>query len=77
MRLICGPSVFKPYASCQEMGREADEVFLADEVFALEKMLKNMQRYEPEKRATAEELVESDWMVRFGLPSRRGFGISE
>lgn len=62
---------------CQQMGREEDAHFWKDEVFALEKMLRSMLQYEPEKRATAEDLVRSDWMVRFGLPSLREFAIAE
>ena len=36
-----------------------------------------MLQYEPEKRATVEDLVKSDWIGRFGLPSLREFGIVE
>lgn len=67
----------RPLLLCvQEMGREDDEEFLRDEALSLYEMLSAMFTYEPGKRATAQEVVKSDWMNRFGLPALREYGIS-
>ena len=47
----------------QEMGRENDAEFLADEIECLEKILRAMFEYEPSKRATIGEVVASEWML--------------
>lgn len=57
----------------QEMGRENDAEFSADEAVSLEKMLGSMFTYEPAKRATAGDVVGSDWMRRWGLPALQKF----
>lgn len=44
----------------QQMGRENDPRFTADEARSLEKMLRAMLAYDPRKRATATDVVESD-----------------
>ena len=60
----------------QEMGRENDPEFSATEIESLEKMLKGMLEYDPAKRATIGAVVESEWMVKWGLPSLHKFGIA-
>ena len=57
----------------QQMGRENDPEFSADEAMSLEKMLRAMLTYDPTKRATARDIIESDWMHRWGLPALRKF----
>ena len=54
-----------------ENGREIDVNFPDLERHCLENMLSAMLEYEPAKRATAKDLVESEWMLRWGLPSLR------
>lgn len=53
----------------QEMGRALDPTFSTDEIQSLERMLRAMLVYDPAKRATALQVVESDWMTRWGYPS--------
>ena len=60
----------------QEMGRENDADFLADEIESLEKMMRAMLEYEPSKRATIKEVLASEWMLRWGYPSLQRYGIS-
>ncbi|KAL8951482.1 MAG: hypothetical protein Q9222_002536 [Ikaeria aurantiellina] len=60
----------------QEMGRQADPKFSAAEAESVERLLFSMLQYEPAKRATAEELVESEWMLQWGLPAMKAFNIS-
>ena len=55
------------------MGRKDDPDFSENEAVSLEKMLRYMLTYEPAKRATAEEVIKSDWMVRWGLPALQKF----
>ena len=52
-----------------QMGRENDSEFSEDEAKSMEKMVRTMLTYEPTKRATAREIMESDWMTRWGLPA--------
>ncbi|KAL8720610.1 MAG: hypothetical protein Q9225_002545 [Loekoesia sp. 1 TL-2023] len=58
----------------QENGRESS-IFSAGEVECLEKLLRIMLEYDPLKRATIEQVVNSDWMERWGLPSLQTFDI--
>lgn len=53
----------------QQMGREDDAIFSPDESVALEKMLRSMLEYNPSKRATIEDVINSDWFTRFGRPA--------
>ena len=57
----------------QEMGREKDAEFSADEAVSLEKMLRAMLTYDPAKRASAKDVAESEWMSKWGLPALRTF----
>ena len=59
----------------QEMGREEDADFTAEEIECLEKMLRSMFEYYPAKRAVIGDVVKSEWMVRWGLPSLAKFNI--
>ncbi|KAL8791174.1 MAG: hypothetical protein Q9195_006013 [Heterodermia aff. obscurata] len=56
-----------------EMNGRKDPEFSAAEIESLKKMLRAMLEYEPSKRATINQVVESDWMVRWGLPALRKF----
>ena len=56
-------------------GRENDVDFSDLERRCLESMLRAMLEYEPSERATAADLVKSEWMLRWGLPSLRDFGL--
>ena len=56
-----------------ENGREIDAEFSDLERRCLENMLKAMLEYEPTKRAMAKDLLESEWMRQWGLPSLRDF----
>ena len=58
----------------QRNGRK-DPEFSAVEIESLEKLLRAMLEYEPSKRATIAQIVESDWMVQWGLPAIRKFNI--
>ena len=54
----------------QGNGRKDDARFsVVDEAISLEKILRAMLIYEPTERATASDIMESDWMKRWGLPS--------
>ncbi|KAL8802818.1 MAG: hypothetical protein Q9182_003578 [Xanthomendoza sp. 2 TL-2023] len=60
----------------QWMGRtKNNHDFLAEETRSLENMLRAMMEFEPTKRATAEDIVASEWMTQWGLPSLRKFNI--
>lgn len=59
----------------QIMGRAEDPAFTATEAKSLEKMLKTMLEYEPTKRATVNDVVDSQWMRAFALPSLQKFTI--
>ncbi|KAI4234775.1 MAG: hypothetical protein L6R40_006654 [Gallowayella cf. fulva] len=58
-----------------ETGRAEDPAFTATEAKSLEKMLKTMLEYEPTKRATVNDVVDSQWMRAFALPSLQKFTI--
>jgi len=51
----------------QDFGRKDDPELTAEETTSLGNMLSVMFIYDPEKRAKLEEVVESDWMKRWGL----------
>ncbi|KAI4139104.1 MAG: hypothetical protein LQ341_004356 [Variospora aurantia] len=60
----------------QTMGRqEHPDSLSADEAESLAVMLTTMLEYDPAKRATADDVVNSDWMTRWGLPSLKPFNI--
>ena len=59
----------------QQNGRILDDNFSESERYCLENMLKAMLEYEPTKRATANDLVNSEWMRQWGLPSLRQFKL--
>ncbi|KAL8810773.1 MAG: hypothetical protein Q9223_002121 [Gallowayella weberi] len=59
----------------QWMGRTENLEFSAEEAQSVETMLRAMMEFEPAKRATAEDIVKSEWMTRWGLPSLRKFNI--
>ncbi|KAL8676964.1 MAG: hypothetical protein Q9186_006573 [Xanthomendoza sp. 1 TL-2023] len=59
----------------QWMGRTKNLEFSAEEAQSVEKMLRAMLEFEPAKRATAEDIVKSEWMTYWGLPSLRKFDI--
>ncbi|GKZ37239.1 hypothetical protein AbraIFM66950_008696 [Aspergillus brasiliensis] len=45
------------------------ETMTVEEKSAFEAMIWSMLRYEPEERATAEQLMQSEWMTGWGLPA--------
>lgn len=53
----------------QLTGRKSDPECSAEEAESLERMLRAMFEYKPEKRATAKDVANSDWMKRWGIPS--------
>ncbi|KAL9595331.1 MAG: hypothetical protein Q9219_006508 [cf. Caloplaca sp. 3 TL-2023] len=57
------------------MGRKGDPDFSTAEREALEKMLQSMLQYEPSKRATIEDVGQSEWMRHWGVPSLEVFKI--
>ncbi|KAL8773763.1 MAG: hypothetical protein Q9209_001531 [Squamulea sp. 1 TL-2023] len=59
----------------QDMGRKNDPDFSTEEANSLEKMLRDMLVYEPKRRASATDVVKSEWMTRWGLPSLQAFNI--
>ncbi|KAL8944763.1 MAG: hypothetical protein Q9211_000479 [Gyalolechia sp. 1 TL-2023] len=59
----------------QGMGRKDDPEFSPEEAESLERMLRAMFEYKPEKRATAKDVTASDWMIRWGIPSLRTYNI--
>ncbi|KAL8840026.1 MAG: hypothetical protein Q9170_001510 [Blastenia crenularia] len=59
----------------QQMGREADPEFSAAEAECLEKMLRSMLRWEPAERATAEDVMTSEWMLKWGFPALKAYNI--
>ena len=59
----------------QRMGRQKVAEFTADEAASLEKMLRGMLIYDSSKRATAKDVMASDWMKRWGLPALQSFEI--
>lgn len=59
----------------QNIGRQNDPEFSIEEAESLERMLRAMLEYKPERRATAQNAVKSDWMVRWGIPSLQAFDI--
>ncbi|KAL9017910.1 MAG: hypothetical protein Q9185_004771 [Variospora sp. 1 TL-2023] len=60
----------------QTMGRQQHPDSLSpDEAESLAAMLTTMLEYDPAKRATADDVVNSDWMTRWGLPSLKPFNI--
>ena len=61
----------------QKMGRQKTSEFSTAEMESLEKMLRTMLEYDPRKRATADEVIQSEWMIQWGLPSLRQFDIPE
>lgn len=60
----------------REMGRENDCEFSTEEAKYLEQMLETMLQYKPEDRATIEDVVKSEWMTRWGMPSLEIFNIT-
>ncbi|KAI4117998.1 MAG: hypothetical protein LQ345_001863 [Seirophora villosa] len=60
----------------QIMDRQEHPDFFADEAESLAVMLSTMLEYDPAKRASATDVVDSDWMTRWGLPSLKPFNIS-
>ncbi|KAI4152834.1 MAG: hypothetical protein L6R39_001729 [Caloplaca ligustica] len=58
-----------------DMGRENDPEFSIAEAESLERMLRAMFQYEPAKRATIDDVVKSDWMTHWGLPSLQTYNI--
>lgn len=60
----------------QDMGRKNDPSFSTEEANCLEQMLRGMFVYEPTRRATATDVVKSEWMKRWGLPSLQAFKIA-
>jgi serine/threonine-protein kinase SRPK3 len=61
----------------QKNGRKDDSGFEMEEMVELEKMLQTMLVYDPTKRATMEQVVESDWMKRWGLPTLQKYSLVE
>lgn len=59
----------------QRMGRKNDPKFSVEEAESLERMLRAMFEYNPEKRATAKDVANSDWMKRWGIPSLQTYNI--
>ncbi|KAL9035374.1 MAG: hypothetical protein Q9180_004896 [Flavoplaca navasiana] len=59
----------------QHMGRQDEPDFSPEEAESYERMLRAMFEFKPEKRATAEEVAKSDWMMRWGIPSLRTYDI--
>ncbi|KAL8642557.1 MAG: hypothetical protein Q9226_008496 [Calogaya cf. arnoldii] len=59
----------------QLFGRKNDPEFSAEEAESLERMLRTMFEYKPEKRATAKDVIKSDWMQRWGIPALRTYSI--
>lgn len=59
----------------QLMGRKSDPEFSAEEADSLERMLRAMFEYKPDKRATAKDVANSEWMKRWGIPSLRRYNI--
>ncbi|KAL9012485.1 MAG: hypothetical protein Q9173_002754 [Seirophora scorigena] len=60
----------------ENMGRQEDPDFSPDEAESLAVMLSTMLEYDPAKRASATDVINSDWMTRWGLPSLKPFNIS-
>lgn len=46
---------------------DVDE-FEADEVAAILELMRQMLRFQPDERSTAEQVLNSEWMVKWGLP---------
>jgi serine/threonine-protein kinase SRPK3 len=61
----------------QENGRKDDNEFSLDEAVELEKMLQTMLVYDPTKRDTMEQIAESDWMKRWGLPTLHRYSLAD
>ncbi|KAL9598708.1 MAG: hypothetical protein Q9219_004321 [cf. Caloplaca sp. 3 TL-2023] len=59
----------------QDMRSESGVGFSDCEADCLERMVGSMLKYEPKERATIEEVVRSEWMIEWGLPPLRQFGI--
>ena len=57
----------------QRMGRQKDAEFTVDEAASLEKMLGAMLLYDPSKRATTRDVIQSEWMSKWGLPALQKF----
>lgn len=61
----------------QTMGRQKHPDPLSpEEAESLAVMLSTMLEYDPAKRASATDVVNSDWMTRWGLPSLKPFNTS-
>lgn len=58
----------------QNIGKVQPE-FSTAEAECLEKMLSSMLRWQPSKRATADDLMESEWMLKWGFPSLKEYNI--
>lgn len=69
-----GRHIYAPLARSFETDvqkyRRRDEVgeFCQDETAAILEMLRSMLKFTPEDRATAEQVLKSDWMVKWALP---------
>jgi serine/threonine-protein kinase SRPK3 len=61
----------------EKNGRKDDSEFGMEEMVELEKMLRTMLVYDPTERATMEQVAESDWMKRWGLPTLQKYSLVE
>ena len=70
----CHDATSRPlFQRIQENGRKDDAQFTMDEATSLEKMLRSMLTYNPSERPTVSDIMESDWMKRWGVPSLEKF----
>ena len=58
----------------EQMGRQDDTDFSENERVMLEEMLRAMLQYDPSKRATIGDVVESDWFKQRGYPALQILG---
>lgn len=70
------PSESRPLAlRIQQNIERVQPDFSTAEAECLEKMLLTMLRWQPSERVTAEELLSSEWMMKWGFPSLGAFNI--
>ena len=56
-----------------EMRRDIGPEVSEDEAMSLDQMLRSMLTYDPTERATAKDVIGSNWMKRWGLTALQKF----